>query len=269
MTEIIVIDVHQVIASLEESYTMQHTIWGNECASIRAGFHKKTSRSKKNGKEHESTNWYMDTPAGGLKSVGKEEPDYTKYYPSEPKPSISFKFQRYGDHILLEEKDYQENWKLFKDCLAFPLKMCVNRAFPLEEFKSPRTGNRNFDLPEECQIKGGGDCENCAHDDCPDWVSVGKRGVSSARSSGKAGQKNDKEILSRSRNPGQLSGRTGGCSACKGQEYNIEGSSWRGFLKVCRRCGNELPFNPGCKDEDGIKLFSEETEEYPDEFEDQ
>lgn len=162
MNEILVINGYEDIVALEESYIQKHTIWGNECASVRAMFKKKTSRKEKNGKLYEYTNWYRETSGGGLESVGKQEPDYKKYYPPEPKPAYSFAFKEYEGHVILEEKYYLENQKLFEECLAFRLEECQNRIHPL------------YANPDKA-IKD----------------SVRKSGVISARSSGNAGQKRD------------------------------------------------------------------------------
>jgi hypothetical protein len=132
---IIVINGQEVLAGLDESYKWKLEEWKGKCASVRAGFKQKTSRSKKNGKVYESTNWYEEQPGGGLKSVGKEEPEYSKYYPPEPKPPISFNYREYEGHVLLEEKDYTANQKLFKDCLAFNLELCRNTSHPLSTEK--------------------------------------------------------------------------------------------------------------------------------------
>ena len=129
-TIIIVINGHEVLAGLDESYKWKLEEWKGKCASVRAGFKQKTSRSKKNGKVYESTNWYEEQPGGGLKSVGKEEPDYTKYYPPEPKPPILFKYREYDGHVLLEEKDFTVILALFKDCLVFRLDDCKNLIHP-------------------------------------------------------------------------------------------------------------------------------------------
>lgn len=135
-TQIIVIDGNHILARLDSEYERKYSEWQLLCSAVRAGFKKKTSRTIKNGKEYESTNWYMEQPGGGLKSVGKEEPDYRKYYPPKPKPACSFGFQRYDEHVLLEKKDYEANLKLFKEYLAFPLEECQNRIHPL--YKNPQ-----------------------------------------------------------------------------------------------------------------------------------
>lgn len=210
-TPIIVIDGSRILRSLDLEYQRKCSEWHAQCQAVHARYKKKTSRTVKNGKEYESTNWYVENGNGGLKSVGKVEPDYKKYYPPEPKRSFSFSFREYAGDVLIEQKDYNSNQAIFRNCLAFPIEACLNLNHPL--YKNPlsvplsvrnepyisveeagqkkRTGNRNFDLPDECRINGGGDCENCQHEDCPDWVSVLGRGVSSARSSGEPGQNHD------------------------------------------------------------------------------
>jgi hypothetical protein len=95
-----------------------------------------TSRTTKGGKVFEYTNWYEENGTGGLKSVGKEEPDYKKYYPPAPKAGYSFPYKEYGRHVLLAEKDYNANQAVFRTCLAFPLDGCQNRIHPL--YKNPQ-----------------------------------------------------------------------------------------------------------------------------------
>jgi hypothetical protein len=144
-TPIIVIDGSRNLAKLDSEYERKHSEWHILCSSVRAGFKKKTSRTIKNGKEYESTNWYMEQPGGGLKSVGKEEPDYSKYYPPESKHAYSLKFQEYEGHVLLEEKDYMANQALFRDCLAFRLEECMNFIRPLykDPNKAIKTGRKS------------------------------------------------------------------------------------------------------------------------------
>lgn len=135
-TAVVVINASEVLTDLTRSYAWKLDVWQSNCASVRAGFKKKTSRTVKNGKEYESTNWYKIKSGGGLESVGKEEPDYEKYYPPKPEPAFTFKFQEYEGHVILEEKDYEANKKLFKDCLAFRLEECRNFIHPL--YKNPQ-----------------------------------------------------------------------------------------------------------------------------------
>lgn len=186
-TAIVVINAYNVIAGLEEQYIREHTTWGNQCAIVRRGFRQKTSRSVKNDKEYESTIWYKVNLDGSLESVGKEEPDYSKYYPPEPKPTYSFKFQRYQDHIILEEKDYTANQTLFRACLAFALEECRNYIHPLyanpdkalkgdsvrkggvSSVGSQISGGTEKERRLGCKCWNEGDCEMCSRsDDCPE-----------------------------------------------------------------------------------------------------
>lgn len=130
-TEIIVINARDVIATLNRNYERERHEWECKCAGVRASFKKKKSRKEKNGTVYEYTNWYRETSGGGLESVGKQEPDYAKYYPPEPRPAISFKCKEYEGHVLLDEKDVMENQELFKKYLAFRLDDCRNLAHPL------------------------------------------------------------------------------------------------------------------------------------------
>ncbi len=184
-TPIIVINASPVLASLNRSYQYKLDDWKAKCASIRAGFHKKTSRSQKNGHVYEYTHWYIEKPGGGLQIVGKEEPDYTKYYPPEPKSECSFKADEYEGHLIMDEGDYLENQKIFKDCLAFPIEECENFNHPLfvdpeKAINSVRNSRNSSEgsrgtvrqKRDPAQIDDGcfndGDCDNCEHnDECP------------------------------------------------------------------------------------------------------
>ncbi len=171
---VIIIGGAPVLAGLNREYDMNHRIWESQCAGVRASFKKKTSRKGK----YEYTNWYREKSGGGLQSVGKEEPDYSKYYPPEPKPAHSFNAQEYSGHLILEQKDYEANQKLFKDSLVFKLEDCQNFGHPL--YKNPEKA-----LKEKGSAKYYGDegyvsygYENPEkHKD-----SVRKPGVSSGRS---------------------------------------------------------------------------------------
>jgi len=186
-TAILVIDGSRILAELNHQYERNRYEWEIQCSAVKARFKQKTSRTTKNGKVYESTNWYEEQPGGGLKSVGKEEPDYSKYYSPEPKPVYSFGFNEYDGHVILEEKDYKANQALFRDCLAFRLEECVNFSHPL--YKNPqkaidsvrkagvssarspgKVGQKRdpvcFGDDERCL--GDGDCDNCEHnDECP------------------------------------------------------------------------------------------------------
>jgi hypothetical protein len=166
-TAIVVINGYKVIHMLEEQYIQESVAWKVKCAAVRAGFKQKTSKTIKNSKGYESTSWYMVKPDGGLKSVGKEEPDYSKYYPPEPKPAYSFKFQRYQDHIVLEEKDYLANQKLFEDCLVFALEECRNYSHPL--YANPQkavNGHNTGLLCSNAEKDGGGACSHLRGMNC-------------------------------------------------------------------------------------------------------
>ncbi|HMB46285.1 MAG TPA: hypothetical protein VKL21_10725 [Candidatus Methanoperedens sp.] len=132
---IIVIDGIRILSDLESEYERKHSEWKIQCSAVHARFKKKTSRTKKKGKEYEYTIWYEEQPGDGLKSIGKEEPDYSKYYPPEPKPSGFIEFQEYVQeyegHLLLTERYYQNYKTIFKDCLVFRLAECLNNNHPL------------------------------------------------------------------------------------------------------------------------------------------
>jgi hypothetical protein len=132
---IIVIDGGRILANLDSEYQRKCSEWHGLCQAVHARFKKKTSRTTKGGKVFEYTNWYEENGNGGLKSVGKEEPDYKKYYPPDPKRSFSFSFREYGGDVLLEEKDYNANQSLFRNCLAFPIEACLNLTHTL--YKNP------------------------------------------------------------------------------------------------------------------------------------
>ena len=178
-TAIIVINGAPVLDNLNSEYAWKHEQWINECASVRARFHKKTSRSQKGDKIYEYTNWYQET-GSGLKCIGKEEPDYSKYYSPEPKPAISFQSPGYGEHIVLSQKDYEANQKLFNDCLVFKLEGCLNYIHPLYRNleKALKDSVREHGVSSERSPRGAGqkddlcfnegDCDNCEHnDECP------------------------------------------------------------------------------------------------------
>ncbi|KAB2942397.1 MAG: hypothetical protein MPEBLZ_04510 [Candidatus Methanoperedens nitroreducens] len=156
---IIVINAKTILADLDRKYQCQMVEWKSQCLSMHSNFKKKTSRSNKNGKSYESTAWYKIKPGGGLESVGKEEPDYSKYYPPEPKPAYSFKFQKYEEHVILNIKDYEANLKLFKDCLAFNLELCRNPLIKnLKKVNGAKTlkffDDRDLDIRPKEEIYG-------------------------------------------------------------------------------------------------------------------
>jgi hypothetical protein len=169
-TAIIVIGGSRILANLDSNYQRAYSEWHAQCLAVHARFKKKTSRTVKNGKEYESTNWYEENGNGGLKSVGKEEPDYKKYYPPEPKRRYSFPFRGYDGHALLEEKDYNANQVLFLDCLAFPLEECTNRIHPL--YKNPQEAVNSVRSPGTISARSSGETgqkkqiENCPKKDC-------------------------------------------------------------------------------------------------------
>lgn len=137
-TKLIVINGIEVLQFLDSEYHLEHSAWERSCDSLRKSFRKKTSRSIKNDKEYETTRWYRVMPDGSMKSTGSsEEPDYSEFYTTEPKPRYGFtvwvpeiRLQR-DEHIVIEEKDYKENLKIFKDCLVFRLSNCENYMHPL------------------------------------------------------------------------------------------------------------------------------------------
>lgn len=181
-TAIIIIRGAPILASANREYEWEHRQWEAECSGVRARFHKKTSRCKKGGKEYEYTNWYQET-GSGLKSVGKEEPNYAGFYPPEPKPPYSFKAVEYDGHLMLEKKDYEGNLKLFKDCLVFELEDCKNFEHPLYKnpgralkdkgsVRKPGVSSGRSAISEETEnedmCRGDGDCDECEHqDECP------------------------------------------------------------------------------------------------------
>jgi len=178
--KIIIVGGAPVLASLNREYNWKYGEWKNQCASVHARFKKKTSRSQKNGKEYEYTNWYEET-AAGLKSVGKEEPDYSEYYPPEPKPAVTFKAAEYNGHLILEHKDYEANSKLFKDCLIFSLEDCKNLLHPLyknpekalkDSVRSPGVSSGTISdhgmTEKDDNCRSDGDCGECEYqDECP------------------------------------------------------------------------------------------------------
>ncbi|MDD3840091.1 MAG: hypothetical protein PHP06_05900 [Clostridia bacterium] len=146
--KIIVIDGLRVIQLMDSEYGIEHMTWERACAEIRKRFRQKTSRSIKNGTEYESTRWYQMLPGGGMKSTGSaEEPDYKKFYSPEPEPRYRFPVWisehclHTDEHIIVDEKDYRDNEKLFKDCLVFELDDNLNYLHPL--YKNP---NKNLSV---------------------------------------------------------------------------------------------------------------------------
>lgn len=167
-TKIIVINGMRTITGLYREYEMEHDIWGNKCASVRASFKKKTSRKGK----YEYTNWYREKSGGGLECVGKEEPNYTKYYPPEPKPPYSFEVLEYEQHLIIGLKDYEANLKLFKECLAFGLEDCKNLTHPL--YKNPEKALSSVRAPgvnsARSQISGRTETIECHEKGCMRYV---------------------------------------------------------------------------------------------------
>ena len=200
--KVVVIEGLRVIESLDSEYLIEHLTWERACAHIRNSFRQKTSRSVKNGKEYETTRWYRVHEDGSMKSTGSaEEPDYSKFYSPEPKPRYGFKvcilnpILRGKEHIVIEEKVFLENQKLFKDCLVFKLSDCQNRIHELYANpkkclsvrvpKEPGSSGKDRRLIEMAIAKGGsvdwdkvhsnclndGDCDNCEvlyHCPCPE-----------------------------------------------------------------------------------------------------
>lgn len=189
---IIVIGGSSVLRGLDSEYQNECSEWQARCQAVHARFKKKTSCDTRHEIVYEYTNWYEEQPGGNMKSVGKTEPDYKKYYPPEPKRGHCFSFREYDGDVLLERKDYIASQAVFKRCLAFPIETCLNLnhllyrnplsvslsvredmrisgGSPGETGQKIRTANRNFDLPGECQVKGGGDCASCAREECPCW----------------------------------------------------------------------------------------------------
>lgn len=161
-TAIIIINAKTILADLDRKYQCQMAEWKSQCLSVHSNFKKKTSRVIKSGKPYESTAWYKIKPGGGLESVGKEEPDYSKYYPPEPKPAYSFKSYSWEEHVILNIKDYEANLKLFKGCLAFNLELCRNVNHPLVKNLKKANGaktpkffdDRDLDIRPKDEIYG-------------------------------------------------------------------------------------------------------------------
>jgi hypothetical protein len=136
--KLIVINGLEVIEFLDSEYHLECLAWERGCAQVRKSFRQKTSRSVKNWTEYESTRWYKVSCDGSMKSTGSsEEPEYEKLYSPEPKPRYEFTVWipksclHRDEHIVIEEKDYKENLKIFKDCLVFMLSNCENYMHPL------------------------------------------------------------------------------------------------------------------------------------------
>jgi len=202
-TKLIVINGMEVLQSLDSEYHIEHSTWERSCDLIRKSFRRKTSRSIKNDKEYETTRWYRVMPDGSMKSTGSsEEPDYSEFYTPEPKPSYGFtvwvpdiRIHR-DEHIVIEEKDYKENLKIFKDCLVFKLENCENYMHPLsanpDQVLSVRVlraagpawqdrtnnsvrnpgaiseGSRGRTGQKDGVCWNDGDCDECDHsDECP------------------------------------------------------------------------------------------------------
>lgn len=200
--KLIVIDGLRVIQLLDIEYGIEHMTWERSCTQIKKSFKKKTSRSTKNGKKYESTRWYQVHEDGSMQSTGSpEEPDYSKFYSPEPKLKYGFTIwvtesRLHGDeHIVIEEKDYKDNLKIFKDCLVFRLSKCENYMHPLhanpDKVLSVRVpnaaGSAGMDRMDSVRNSGrisagssgrggqnkdecwnDGDCDNCEHsDECP------------------------------------------------------------------------------------------------------
>ncbi|MCX9011315.1 MAG: hypothetical protein OIN66_09350 [Candidatus Methanoperedens sp.] len=179
---VIVIQGAPVLTGLYREFEWKHREWEAECNGVRARFKKKTSRSNKNGQIYEYTNWYEET-GSGLKSVGKTEPDYSKFYPPEPKLPYSFEYNEYEGHIIISQKDYEANQKHFKDCLVFGLEEGLNRSHALyknpekalkDSVRKPGVSSGRSAVSMETEkgtidmCLGDGDCDNCEHsDECP------------------------------------------------------------------------------------------------------
>lgn len=175
---VIIINAAPILEELDADYLDERLRWEQQCKVIEGQFRKKTSRSVKNGKEYEYTGWYQIKPDGGLESIGKDAPDFKKYYPPEPKPKYLFKFKEYDGNVILDEKDYLANQKTFKECLVFMLEECLNYTHPLyknidKALDSVRNGaGISARSPGKAGQKNtcvnDGDCDSCEHNDrCP------------------------------------------------------------------------------------------------------
>ncbi len=179
---VIVIGGGEIINSMDREFTIDLSMWGDQCAAIKAGFKQKTSRMQKGEKTYEYTKWYRIKGDGGLECIGDREPDYRQYFPPEPKQKYDFKVRHYeGGHILIDSKDYEGNRSLFKDCLAFRLEDCQNYLHPL--YKNPEkaidsvpnrgaSSKRSLSKPgqkKEDICLNDYDCDVCKYsDDCPE-----------------------------------------------------------------------------------------------------
>lgn len=79
------------------------------------------------------------------------------------------------EHIVIEEKDYKENLKMFEDCLVFKLSNCENYMHPLyanpDKVLSvwvPNAAGSSREDRKGSKCWNDGDCESCEHaDECP------------------------------------------------------------------------------------------------------
>lgn len=131
MNKIFIVDGLTEIEAIRSEYNFDLQVWQTVCYGIRSSYVQKTSRVKTNnaGKIKEYTYWYHKDAAGGLKLVGKEEPDYRALYPPKPKNPIVFNYEIVNDsHIILKSEDYEKNKDLFFECFVFPHSSLLNNG---------------------------------------------------------------------------------------------------------------------------------------------
>ena len=93
---------------MEANYLQENTISERERTlhKIKASYRHKTSRTVKKGVKYEYTYWHRIKPDGGLKSLGKEEPDWNEIIKQEY-------------DLLIEQKDCDNNRILVRDIIKF------------------------------------------------------------------------------------------------------------------------------------------------------
>lgn len=120
--KIFIVDGIREINAIKWEYSRDLSDWQTTCWNIKNSYVQKTSRVKVNqaGDTKKYMNWYQQI-GSGLKSVGKEEPNYESLYPLKPADPISFQFDSINNtHILLTRSDYEIHQDVFRECFAFP-----------------------------------------------------------------------------------------------------------------------------------------------------
>lgn len=122
-SEIFIVGGLQVLNTRIADYNHDLREYQYRCQAIRDSYIQKTSTVKTtagNIKNYE--NWYMILPNGGLKSVGKDEPNYKELYPTMPlKPPTPQHEQVNGGNIIISADSFKVFKKDFTKCFCFPV----------------------------------------------------------------------------------------------------------------------------------------------------